>query len=70
MTTTLVGLTLEIRSEDGSCAEFFQDQEDSVDRALRLLENPRLLQWTPRFPRPEEMNEPRRLQFRQSKHHA
>ena len=42
MIPTLVDLTLEIRSEDGSCAEFFQDQEDSVDRALRLLANPRL----------------------------
>ena len=42
MTTTPVALTLEIRSEDGSCTEFFLEQEDSVRRALRLLVTPRL----------------------------
>ncbi len=70
MTPTLVDLTLEIRSEDGSCTEFFQDQEDSVHRTLRLLETPRLLQWTPRFPRLEELHEPGRFQIRRRKDHA
>ncbi len=42
MTTVPVDLTLEIRSEDGSSAEFFQDQESSVNRTLRLLATPQI----------------------------
>jgi hypothetical protein len=41
MTTPLVDLTPGIRSEDESCAELFLDQEDSANRTLRLLANPR-----------------------------
>ena len=42
MSAAPVDLTLEIRSQDGSCTEFFQDQEDSVHKTLRLLATPRL----------------------------
>ena len=42
MTMPNVDLTLEIRSTDGSCTEFFQDQEDSVNDTLRSLASPRL----------------------------
>ena len=42
MTTTPFTLTLEIRSEDGSCTELFLEQEDSVKSALRSLVTPRL----------------------------
>ncbi len=42
MTKPPLDLTLVIRSEDGSSAEFFQEQEDCVNRILRMLANPRL----------------------------
>ena len=42
MTTAPLALTLDIRSEDGSCTEFFEEEEDSVNRTLRLLATPRL----------------------------
>lgn len=42
MTLPTLDLTLEIRSEDGSCTEFFQDQEESANATLRMLTAPRL----------------------------
>ena len=42
MPTTHVDLTLEICSEDGSRTEFYQNDEDSIRKILRLLGTPRL----------------------------
>jgi hypothetical protein len=42
MTIPTLDLTLEIRSVDGSCTEFFQDEEESANATLRLLTAPRL----------------------------
>lgn len=38
----LVDLTLHIRSQDGSCTEFYQHKLDLVERTLELLATPRL----------------------------
>jgi hypothetical protein len=42
MTTAPVALTLDIRSEDGSSTEIFQEEKDTVNGTLRLLATPRL----------------------------
>ena len=36
MTTTNIDLTIEIRSEDGSHTEFYQNDEASIGKILRL----------------------------------
>jgi hypothetical protein len=42
MPSPSIALTLEIRSQDGSCTEFFQSDSDLADRTLGLLAGPRL----------------------------
>jgi len=42
MTTTNIDLTIEICSEDGSHTQFYQSDEDSISKILRLLITPRL----------------------------
>jgi hypothetical protein len=42
ITTSTVDLTLELRSANGSSTEFYQDDEERVREALRLLAAPRL----------------------------
>ena len=42
MTTTNIDLTIEICSEDGSHTCFYQSDEDSIGKILRLLITPRL----------------------------
>lgn len=42
MTTANIDLTIEIRSEDGSRTQFYQSDEDSIGKILRLLIMPRL----------------------------
>jgi hypothetical protein len=37
MTTSPIDLTLEVRTEDGACTEFYQDGEEGIARTLRLL---------------------------------
>jgi hypothetical protein len=43
MTTNRVDLTLELRSANGSSAEFYQADEERIRKTLRLLSTPRLL---------------------------
>ena len=43
MNTPPIGLTTEIRSADGTSAEFFQSHEERIKKTLRLLVTPRLL---------------------------
>ncbi len=43
MTTAPVDLAVEIRSVDGTCSEFYQDEEQLIQETLRLLAAPRLL---------------------------
>jgi hypothetical protein len=43
MTITPMDLTVEIRSQDGSSTEFYQDNEEETSRTLGLLVTPRLL---------------------------
>ncbi len=42
MTTTNIDLTIEIRSEDGSHTQFYQNDEDSISKILPRLITPRL----------------------------
>jgi hypothetical protein len=43
MTTNRVDLTLELRSANGSSAEFYQADEERIGKTLHLLSTPRLL---------------------------
>jgi len=43
MNTNPVDLTVELRSADGTCAEFYQADEEGIRETLRLLAAPRLL---------------------------
>lgn len=42
MKTTNIDLTIEIRSENGSHTQFYEDDEDNIDKILSLLMTPRL----------------------------
>ena len=42
MTNTNIDLTIEICSEDGSHTQFYQNDEPSIGKILRLLITPRL----------------------------
>jgi len=42
MTTTELDLTIEIRSENGSRTQFYQDDRESISKIFRLLIKPRL----------------------------
>jgi hypothetical protein len=43
MNTVPIDLTVEIRSADGTSTEFYQTDEESIRKSLRLLATPRLL---------------------------